>query len=209
VLRRSLQLWYAQAGAGAGLRGTLQRVGQQQRAALLEATVAAWCEALGIVRRKKEQASMWVAAAPASARAAAAGLHCAGAAARAAADQPEGATLAALLRLGLGADAPRPACLCSADAAFAAMRKRRVLDAWLGHSHHSADLRQRLAGFLYAWQSNALGAALSSWRQYARWAAAGSSSCSNRPRPVSARSGGGRRPSAHTPPPPPQTQAQP
>lgn len=62
VLRRALQLWYAQAVAGAGLHNALQRVGQQQRAELLEAALGAWCEALGIVRRRKEQAGMWVAA---------------------------------------------------------------------------------------------------------------------------------------------------
>jgi hypothetical protein len=61
VLRRTLQLWYAQAGAGSGLRGTLQRVGRQQAAALMECALGAWCEALGIVRREKEQAGMWVA----------------------------------------------------------------------------------------------------------------------------------------------------
>lgn len=58
VSRRVLQLWFSQACAGSGLRRTLNRIGQQQRADLLDTAMAGWCAVVGIERRKKEQASM-------------------------------------------------------------------------------------------------------------------------------------------------------
>jgi hypothetical protein len=61
------------------------------------------------------------------------------------------------------------------------MCRRKVFGTWRERSHHSADLRQRLAGFLYAWQSNTLGATLSSWRRYARCGSARALPAQRRP----------------------------